>query len=265
MPYAMIPDDALQRLPQMNGAAAKVLIAVASYRNGCGECWPSLTAMAAKTGLDRVTVCRAINRLVSLGVVRRIGRKGRVTIYALGEITSGASATGDSGASATSRVRTVAPAPTTSGASATPLVAPAPHQQYQEQDQEQQQPAAAANAPRNGELHDALRAAGISGAPLAELAAAERLTPESVQAADRRIRGKGGGTGLLVTELRAEAAREPPPPDRPFVGSWNRNPLGVDSDLEGARIEIAARKARIAAGQGSGAACGTTTRTGGGN
>lgn len=48
-----------------------VLLALVVHADQAGQCWPSLTAIAKGTGLDRRTVMRALNRLESLGLVDR--------------------------------------------------------------------------------------------------------------------------------------------------------------------------------------------------
>ena len=60
-----------------------VALALADHANDEDfTCWPSLTHLEKKTGLNRTTVWRAIDRLVELNLIKRVGNKpSGSTIY----------------------------------------------------------------------------------------------------------------------------------------------------------------------------------------
>lgn len=62
----------------------RVLIALGTYSNSAGECWPSLTTIANVTGLRRQKVHEIIGKLETLRLITRSrGRGGAVTHYVI--------------------------------------------------------------------------------------------------------------------------------------------------------------------------------------
>lgn len=60
-----------------------VLLALADNASDEGACFPSITTLSAKCGMDRSTILRAIARLENAGHVSRRQRSGRSTIYSV--------------------------------------------------------------------------------------------------------------------------------------------------------------------------------------
>lgn len=77
--------DAVWSHSAARGAAKLVLLALASFCDEYGRCWPSLTTLVAKTGHDRRTVQRSLRQLQVLGelVVASGGGRGGVSHYTL--------------------------------------------------------------------------------------------------------------------------------------------------------------------------------------
>jgi hypothetical protein len=59
------------------GAAKFVLLALASFADDYGRCWPSLTTLVARTRHDRRTVQRSIRQLEALGELAVASGRGR--------------------------------------------------------------------------------------------------------------------------------------------------------------------------------------------
>lgn len=60
-----------------------LLLALSDHSNDEDfTCWPSLTHLAKKTGMDRATVWKSIERLIGMGLIERIGQsKHGTTLY----------------------------------------------------------------------------------------------------------------------------------------------------------------------------------------
>lgn len=58
-----------------------VLLALADNANDEGDCWPSIATLAAKCGMDRTTVLRAIKRLEAAQHISKHSSPGRSTNY----------------------------------------------------------------------------------------------------------------------------------------------------------------------------------------
>jgi len=65
-----------------------VLIALADHVNEAGECWPSLVRLMDLTGFSRQGVVNAVHRLEQHGLIRRVKRSGRATVYDLSELSN---------------------------------------------------------------------------------------------------------------------------------------------------------------------------------
>src|SRR5688572_15485726 len=82
-PFLWVDAAVLYRYQEMAGAPFAVYCALASFANVSRVAWPSQGTIAGMLGLDRVTVNRAIDRLVALGLVERAGRRGVAVLYRL--------------------------------------------------------------------------------------------------------------------------------------------------------------------------------------
>lgn len=77
LPHAFIEE----RLHEVNGAELKAYIALRSWADRDGRCFPSVESIAERAGLSRSTAKAALHRLQELGWIRIevSGRKGSVT------------------------------------------------------------------------------------------------------------------------------------------------------------------------------------------
>jgi hypothetical protein len=60
----------------LDPTARHVLVVVATHANRSGRAWPSMTAVAAETGLCRKTVWSALTRIETAGLIKVIHRPG---------------------------------------------------------------------------------------------------------------------------------------------------------------------------------------------
>jgi DNA-binding MarR family transcriptional regulator len=68
----------------LRGPAKGVWLSLALRANGKTECWPSLDRIALDTGLDKATVCRALEKLEEVGLIFRDRPEGgRTTTYTI--------------------------------------------------------------------------------------------------------------------------------------------------------------------------------------
>lgn len=82
MPYAHIPANAVEHLSDMSGATAKVMLAIASFMDQSGTCFPGICKIAERAGIRREpTISKAIGELVTMGIIRVRRRKNRSQIY----------------------------------------------------------------------------------------------------------------------------------------------------------------------------------------
>ena len=68
--FSMVPLSAAN-IRELGAQDLRTLIALASHANGDGRAYPSLTRLAAITGIDRRGVCRSIGHLETAGLIRR--------------------------------------------------------------------------------------------------------------------------------------------------------------------------------------------------
>ena len=80
--YAYIPAAAVDVLPQLSGAEARILIALGSFMSGKGKCWPSYAALHARSGVkNRGALCNALAKLQALGVLAIQRRGPKTSLY----------------------------------------------------------------------------------------------------------------------------------------------------------------------------------------
>ena len=73
----------IDRLPEVDGTAVKVLLVLARHANPAGRCWPSLATICEKTGVKKRTAQYALRSLVPMGFITVEPRPGHATIYRL--------------------------------------------------------------------------------------------------------------------------------------------------------------------------------------
>jgi hypothetical protein len=72
MPFAFLPENAVDALPKLSGATAKTLVGIASFMPGRGRegCFPSLAAIGERAGIRREnTIIAAIKELAAVGIL----------------------------------------------------------------------------------------------------------------------------------------------------------------------------------------------------
>ena len=80
-------DTVIARLPEIDGTAVKVYLAIAHHADASGRCWPSQTTIARETGLSQGKnsqprgVRNILRRLEKLGLIRIERRSGRPAVY----------------------------------------------------------------------------------------------------------------------------------------------------------------------------------------
>jgi len=80
--FTMIDNDAvIDRLPEIDGSALKVLLALARRADSSGRCWPSQPKIATDTGLRPRAVRGALARLRALALIETQTQPGHATIY----------------------------------------------------------------------------------------------------------------------------------------------------------------------------------------
>jgi hypothetical protein len=85
--FAIIPAAALERLPALSGAAAKILVAFGMFMSRDGECWPSREAIMKASGVRKPhTIAAAIRELVEIGILNVARRPNRSSIYTWAEV-----------------------------------------------------------------------------------------------------------------------------------------------------------------------------------
>lgn len=75
MRFAMVPADLLGA--DINHAAFRVLVALMSYSDSDGRCYPAVATIAESVGMDLRGARRRISELVAAGLVERTERPGR--------------------------------------------------------------------------------------------------------------------------------------------------------------------------------------------
>ncbi len=81
----MIDNDAvIRRLPEIDGTAIKVYLAIARRADASGCCWPSVETIGGDAGIARRAVQLAIGRLVAIGLLAVEARPGMVKRYRVG-------------------------------------------------------------------------------------------------------------------------------------------------------------------------------------
>lgn len=74
--------DAVMKRAGGHHTLRHVLLALASFADKKGICWPSLQTLHKRTGICRRTICYRLQELESLQVISRLpGSKGRSTLY----------------------------------------------------------------------------------------------------------------------------------------------------------------------------------------
>lgn len=69
---------------RIDAPAKFVLVALAYHANPQGgNCWPGIELLAAKTGMHRATVIRALERLMSHGIINKVRRPNKSNTYQL--------------------------------------------------------------------------------------------------------------------------------------------------------------------------------------
>ncbi|MCD8139194.1 MAG: helix-turn-helix domain-containing protein [Planctomycetaceae bacterium] len=83
MPYAFIPEKAVEAMPKLSGVATKVMVALATFMPGRRQegCYPSLAAIGERAGINREkTVTAAIKELVAAGILVRERRRRQTNL-----------------------------------------------------------------------------------------------------------------------------------------------------------------------------------------
>ena len=84
MVYFCVECAIRERLHELSGSQALVLLCIASHMNDKRQAWPSYAAICEETGLSRTPVSEALKRLVSSGWLKVIrGQGGRSNRYCL--------------------------------------------------------------------------------------------------------------------------------------------------------------------------------------
>ncbi len=76
MPYSTIPAGAVAKVPELSGAAAKLLVAIGCHINGkMGVCWPSIERLQRLSGIkSRSTFYKALHELEDADIISRYPR-----------------------------------------------------------------------------------------------------------------------------------------------------------------------------------------------
>jgi hypothetical protein len=74
--FARLPGLLVTVLPKLNGSELRTLIALGLFVDPNYRCWPSLTRLSQLTGLHRRHVHRSLQKLIGMGVIRRIAVGG---------------------------------------------------------------------------------------------------------------------------------------------------------------------------------------------
>jgi DNA-binding transcriptional ArsR family regulator len=122
--FTMLDNDAvLDRLPEIDGNAVKVYLALARRANVEGVCWPSIKQLTKDIGLPRRTTQRGLYSILALGLVEADRHKGNVTHYRLTRAAGGATPEQSSAAGGATVAPQVALGSAAGGAGVAPLVA----------------------------------------------------------------------------------------------------------------------------------------------
>jgi len=71
MGFAKLPESVVAALPKLSGSAVKVAVALASFMDKSGACFPTVESIATRAGhTQKRTTERALSRLKRLGLVR---------------------------------------------------------------------------------------------------------------------------------------------------------------------------------------------------
>lgn len=211
--FGRVPAERLRAgaLRAMAGGAPKVYLALACFADRNFDAWPSLETLARVTGLNRVSVIRAIKQLAQIGAitVKAGGGRGHANTYHLNTENSNTGATDSESETVAIQsskqlqfsAETVANQCVNSCASATPT------DMNRERTAAATEGGAAAAGVSLEEAQTILKAAGIGEPTAGELAARMmRLGPRSLIAARSEIersKGRGKGPGAMVQNLRA--------------------------------------------------------------
>ena len=79
--FTMVDNAVIARLPEIDGTAIKVFLALARRAGTTGNCWPSQPTIGVDTGLQVRAVRNALDRLHELGLISVKHHYGRVTVY----------------------------------------------------------------------------------------------------------------------------------------------------------------------------------------
>lgn len=74
--FARLPALLVTVLPKLNGSELRTLIALGLFVDPNYRCWPSLTRLSQLTGIHRRHVYRSLQKLIGMGVIRRIAVGG---------------------------------------------------------------------------------------------------------------------------------------------------------------------------------------------
>ena len=95
--------SAVFRNSKSQGTARVVLLALANYADEKGICWPGFGCLSRDANVDRRNIIRAINGLIKLGEIEKIGtgphgsNKYKITVSSGAGVTSDTAATSDDG------------------------------------------------------------------------------------------------------------------------------------------------------------------------
>jgi hypothetical protein len=80
--FGRIPDY-VARISDLSGADFRVLIALATFADKKGICFPSLATLAQKTGIERKNIPRSLAKLERLKVIARMWRPNTSNAYGI--------------------------------------------------------------------------------------------------------------------------------------------------------------------------------------
>jgi hypothetical protein len=87
MTYAYLPDAVINAWPKLSPSAKAVAVALASFMNGKGECWPGVKALLERSGLRKPqTVADAVAELERMAVVNVQWRARRARVFSWAKV-----------------------------------------------------------------------------------------------------------------------------------------------------------------------------------
>ena len=81
-------DTVVSRLPEIDGTAIKVYLALARRADSSGRCWPSVATIGRDTGICGRSVQYALRRLTDLGLLTIDQQTGKAAVYCLTRASS---------------------------------------------------------------------------------------------------------------------------------------------------------------------------------